>query len=99
MTHMRLPADMELMFFWIHRLNLYFLDEPVVDHDEDVPSQLSADRMDALRGWQKPRLRRLAYRLHMGVCKRVGFRRLVRGISAVKSAERQDLTAAFGTSR
>ena len=79
MTRMRLPADMELLFFWVHRLNLYFLDAPVVDHDEDIPSQLSADRMRVLRGWQKPRLRRLAYRLQMGVCKRVGFRHLVRG--------------------
>ena len=79
MTKMRLAADLELMHFWVHRLNLYFLDDPVVDHDEDIPSQLTPDRMRALRDWQKPRLRRLAYRLQMGAHKRLGFRQLIRG--------------------
>ena len=82
MTRMRLPADMELMFFWLHRLNLYFLDTPVVEHDDDVPSQLAADRTRALAGWKKPRLRQIAYRLQMGARKWIGFRQLARRKSA-----------------
>ena len=79
MTRMRLPADMELLFFWVHRLNLYFLDAPVVEHDEKAPSQLATDRTRAVTGWKTPRLRRLAYRLHMAASKRIGFRNLVSG--------------------
>ena len=78
MSRMRLPADMELMFFWFHRLNLYFLDAPVIEHDDDALSQLAADRARALAGWKKPRFRQITYRLQMGARKRVGFRRLVR---------------------
>lgn len=78
MRRMRLPADMELMFFWVHRLNLYFLDVPVVEHDDDIPSQLDAGRARALAGWKKPRLRQIAYRLQMAARKRIGFRQLVR---------------------
>lgn len=86
MKRMRLPADMELMYFWVHRLNLYFLDDPVVDHDEDVPSQLADDRARAGTRWQPRRFRRFAYLLQMSVCKRVGFRRLVRGSIRVSQA-------------
>jgi len=77
MTRMRLPADMELMFFWVHGLNLYFLDAPVVEHDDDVPSQIAADRACVMARWKTPRLRQVAYRLQMGARKRIGFRKLV----------------------
>ncbi|MCY4607064.1 MAG: glycosyltransferase family 25 protein [bacterium] len=77
MSRMRLPVDMELLFFWVHQLNLYFLDVPVVEHDDDIPSQLTADRASVLAGWKTPRLRQIGYRLQMGVRKRIGFRRLV----------------------
>ena len=79
MTRMRLAADMELMFFWVHRLNLYFLDAPVVEHDDEVPSQLAADRACSLAEWETPGLRQIAYRLQMGARKRISFRQLVRG--------------------
>ena len=79
MARMRLPVDMELMYFWVHGINLYFLDEPAVDHDDDVPSYLARDRAEMTVGWRKPRLRRIAYRLEMGLLKRLGFRNLVRG--------------------
>ena len=79
MDRMRLALDMELMFFWVHRLNLYFLDVPVVEHNDDVPSQLAADRVRAVDGWKKPRLRQTAYRLQMSARKRIGFRHLVKG--------------------
>ncbi len=79
MTRMRLPVDMELMHFWVHRLNLYFLDEPVVEHDDDSPSHLTPGRTVVLTDWKKPRLRQTAWRLQMGVRKRIGFRHLVRG--------------------
>lgn len=84
LTRMRVPIDMDLMFFWVHRLNLWFLDTPVVDHDDDVPSYLTADRERMLVGWKPSRLRRIAYRLHMAVAKRIGFRRLVQGRYASK---------------
>ena len=54
MTRIRLPADMELMHFWVHRLNLYFLDEPVVEHDDDTPSHLTPGRTAFLTDWKKP---------------------------------------------
>lgn len=57
LTPQRLPTDMTLMFFWVHRLNLYFLDAPVVEHDDDTPSQLAAGRARAVAGWRKRRLR------------------------------------------
>lgn len=79
MTRMRLAADLELMYFWVHRLDLYFLDAPVVEHDDEIPSQLTGGRVRASTGWQKPRLRRTAYPLQMGARKRLGFRQLVRG--------------------
>ena len=79
MKRMRLPVDMELLFFWVHRLNLFFLDAPVVEHDEIPPSQLATDRTVAVTGWKPPRHRRLAYLLHMAASKRIGFRNLVSG--------------------
>lgn len=79
MTRMRLPVDMELMSFWVHRLNLYFLDRPVVEHDDDAPSQLAPDRARIMAGWRKRRLRETIWRLQIGVRKRIGFRQLVRG--------------------
>ena len=79
MRRMRLPVDLDLMYFWVHRLNLWFLDEPVVDHDDDVPSHLAPGRTVVLLDWEKPRLRRIPYRLDMLLRKRVMFRHLVRG--------------------
>ena len=78
-TRMRLPADMELMLFWVHRLNLYLRDVLVVEHDEDVSSQLDAGRTRAPAGWKKPRLRQIAYRLQIASRKRIEFRHLIRG--------------------
>ena len=79
MKRMRLPVDMELLFFWVHRLDLFFLDTPVVEHDEKPPSQLATDRTAAVAGWKPSRHRRLAYLLHMAASKRIGFRNLVSG--------------------
>ena len=79
MTRMRLPVDMELMSFWVHRLNLFFLDRPAVEHDDDAASQLTPERARILAGWKTRRLRETAYRLQIGVRKRLGFRHLVRG--------------------
>ncbi len=79
MKRMRLPVDMELLFFWVHRLDLFFLDAPVVEHDEITPSQLAAGRTVETTGWTPPRHRRLAYLVHTAVSKRIGFRNLVNG--------------------
>ena len=79
MTSMRLPTDFELMNFLVHRLNLYFLDEPVVEHDDDTSSHLTPDRTVVLTEWKKPRLRQATWRLQMSMRKRIGFRHLVRG--------------------
>lgn len=78
-TRMRLPIDLELMHFWVHRLNLYFLDAPVVEHDDASLSQLAAGREQAVIGWKKPKLRRLAYRAREAVLKRYWWPRLVKG--------------------
>lgn len=79
MTRMRVPVDVDLLFFWVHRINLWFLNVPAVDHDVSIPSQLAMGRTAKLVGWRKPRLRRMVYRLQMGARKRIGFRRLVKG--------------------
>ena len=79
MRQMRQPVDMELMHFLVHRLNLYFLDEPVIEHDDDTPSHLTPGRTVVLTDWEKPRLRQAAWRLQMGLRKRVMFRHLIRG--------------------
>ncbi len=78
MRAMRLPVDMELMFFWFHRLDLYCLDAGVIDYagEEELPSQISPARTAAASA-KKGRLRRVAYRLQMGARKRLGWRRLI----------------------
>ena len=78
MARMRLPIDMELMHFWVHRLDLHFLDEPVVEHDDDAPSQVTTGRAAVLKSGKRRRLRRTVYRLRIGLRKRFLFRHLTR---------------------
>ena len=86
MPRMRFPYDMDLCHVWVNRLNLFFLDEPVVHHEDDYSYIDAAGPRSryANRRFGIARIKSLRFSGEMAVLKRYTFPRLRRGGIATK---------------
>lgn len=83
---MRFPYDMDLCHAWVNRLNLFFLDQPVVHHEGDYSYIDAAGprRGYANRRSRITRLKSLRFSVEMAVLKRYTFPHLRDGRIATK---------------